>query len=70
MLVKLPDQSVPSVRRMSVQLIHDVILHERDSVFVFTEHAGALVWHDLLQAYNQDVGQVFWALHIRQKPGA
>lgn len=43
MLVKLPDQSVPSVRRMCVQLIHDVILHERDSVFVFAEHAGTLV---------------------------
>lgn len=65
MLVKLPDQSVPSVWRMSVQLIHDVILHERDSVFVFAEHAGTLVWHDLLQADNQDVGQVFWALNIR-----
>lgn len=70
MLVKLPHESVTCVRRVSLQLIHDVILHEGDPVFVLVEHAGALVWHDLLQADDQNVGQVFRALHIWKKPGA
>ena len=70
MLINLPHQSVPCIRGMRVQLVHDVILHECESIFVLTEHARALVRHDMLKANHENVGQVLRALHFWQKPCA
>ena len=68
MLLDLPYDCVASLACMSVENGHHIILHESDSVFVIRGPTEAFVWHDMLEADNENIRRVLDIADLRQEP--